>query len=74
MQVVHVGDGMQHKMTKNLLFGDLLACTLFAVKVRRWRSTRISDSVRNEILREKMRPMFEAIVNQHADLLKPVWV
>ena len=68
-----LGDGMQDKTTNNLLFGDLLACTPLAENVRRWRSARVSDSVMDEKLREKLRPMFEAIVNQHADLLKPAW-
>ena len=68
-----LGDGMQDKTTKNLLFGDLLACTPLAENVRRWRSARVSDSVMDEILREKLRPMFETMVNQHADLLKPAW-
>ena len=68
-----LGDGMQHKTTRILLFGDLLACTPLAENVRRWRSARVSDSVMDEILREKLRPMFEAMVNQHADLLKPAW-
>jgi len=68
-----LGDGMQDKTTRSLLFGDLLACTPLAENVRRWRSARVSDSVMDEILREKLRPMFETMVNQHADLLKPAW-
>ena len=68
-----LGDGMQYKTTRSLLFGDLLACTPLAENVRRWRSARVSDSVMDEILREKLRPMFETMVNQHADLLKPAW-
>ena len=68
-----LGDGMQHKTTRKLLFGDLLACTMLAENVRRWRSARVGVSVMDEKLREKLRPMFEAIVNQHADLLKPAW-
>ena len=64
---------MQDKKTRILLFGDLLACTPLAENVRGWRSARVSYNVMDEKLREKLRPMFEAIVNQHADLLKPAW-
>jgi len=53
--------------------GDLIACTAVAPIVRKWRDVKIYERTRSQLIRKKLKPIFDEIKTLHSDLLNPAW-
>ncbi|MBT4059776.1 MAG: hypothetical protein HOE69_05655 [Euryarchaeota archaeon] len=54
-------------------FGDLIAYTVAAPLVRRWRDIKIAERTKIERFRCKIAPILIEVKTLHNDLLLPAW-